>query len=109
MIEDYYDQSVLLQSPIYTPDSYGQNIASWTTGVTVNCAIQARSGNYPVIDGVQQVLKSFRMYCSSTVSIKEQDRISQNGLYYYVTFINTNLKSSHHLQIDLEKGLADRN
>jgi head-tail adaptor len=108
MITDYYDQNVLLQSPVYTQDSYGQNIAAWSTGVTVTCAIQGRSGSYPVINGVQWEGETYRLYCSSTVAITLRDRILQNGNYYYVTYINNNLRNSNHLQVDMELGRADR-
>lgn len=108
MISDYYDLTVLLQSPVYTQDSYGQNIAVWSTGVTVTCAIQGRSGSYPVINGVQWEAETYRLYCSSTVAITLRDRVLHNSVYYYVTYINNNLRSDHHLQVDLELGRADR-
>ncbi len=108
MITDYYDLSVLLQSPVYTQDGYGQNIAAWSTGVTILCTIQGRSGSHPVINGVQWVAETYRLYCSSTVAITLQDRVLHNSVYYYVTYINNNLRSNNHLQVDLELGRADR-
>lgn len=109
MISDYFNQTVLLQSPIYTPDGYGQNIASWSSGVTIIGSIQGRSGNHPVIDGVQYVQKSYRLYCSSTVTITLQDRILHNSNYYYISYINNDLMYNNHLQVDLDLGRESRN
>lgn len=109
MISDYYDLTVLLQSPIYTQDSYGQNISSWSSGVNLNCTIQGRSGSYPVTSGIQYETKSYRLYCSVNSSIALQDRIYYNNQYYYVTYINELLRNDSHLQVDLELGRGDRN
>lgn len=110
MITDLYDVTGYVQSPAKTQDSYGQEISTWgsTSERTIACALQGRSGNYPVITGVQFVQKTFRMYCSSTVSFTLQDRLRVSTSYYYPTFVNDKIKRSDHLQIDLELGNESR-
>jgi head-tail adaptor len=110
MIVDYYDSIVYLQSPTYTQDSYGQNIATWSSGVAISVCLQGRSGSYPVINGIEYVSKGYKIYCSSTVNITLQDRIFDGATnYYYPTFIKETLKGSHHKEIDLDLGRGDRN
>lgn len=104
MISDHYTKSVSLMSRTTGP-VWGTETA-WSTGTSAAkaAALNPVSGRELIIGEKKTVQFDYKMFCSSTVSINERNRIkSTDGYFYDVVFVKDTLAKGHHLLLYLKR------
>lgn len=101
MISDYFNDSVIVERATYSGGDYGEYIVTWSTHLSLSCAIQTRTGVKSITEGKQDTLYSKRLYCSNDLDILITDRIVDSTSYYKILAINNDLRSNH-MQIDIQ-------
>jgi len=104
MISDYYTQSVSLMSRTTGP-VWGTETA-WSTGTSAAkaAALNPVSGRELILGEKKTAQFDYKMFCSSTVSLDEKNRIKSTGGHIYdVVFVKDTLAKGHHKLVYLKR------
>ena len=102
MIQDYYTESVVLVSPT-TSTAWGNEPGWSTTPTTFAAMINPVSGAVLLRNDKETPQADYKLFCGSTVSIAQNDRIRWNGSSFDVAFVKNTLNRDHHLLCLLKK------
>jgi len=102
VISDYYTESVVLVSLTTSTDGWSE--PGWSTApTTFSAAVNPNSGAILIRNDKETPRADYKLFCGSTVSISEHDRVRWNGSSFDVTFVKNTLDRSHHLLCLLKK------
>ena len=102
MIEDHYDQSAVIIGKS-TSTGWGSEGGYSTSGTTIECAITLAGGDERRGLGRQMIEHTHRLYCRSTESIAETDRVQWSSKNLNVVLVRDTLRKGHHLQVLLRE------
>ncbi len=104
MISDHYTLSVSIMSRTTGP-TWGTETV-WTTGTSAAKAVALNpvSGRELILGEKKTALFDYKMFCSSTVSLNEKNRVkSTGGNIYDVVFVKDTLAKGHHKLVYLKR------
>lgn len=103
MIKDYYVSQFSIMSRSTGP-AWGTETA-WTTGSSAAKAgwLNPVSAGEMIIGEKKTVLFDYKLFCSSTESIGERQRIKSGSAIYDVVFVKNTLNMDHHLLLYLKR------
>ena len=102
MIADYYDQSAVILAKS-TSTGWGNEGGYSTGGTTIECAISIAGGDEKKAQGRPMVDHTHRLYCRSTESLSESDRVVWNSKNLNIVLIKDTLQRGHHLLVLLKE------
>ena len=102
MIEDFYTQSVVLVSPATSTSSWSE--PGWSTSpTTFSAAVNPNSGAILLRNGKETPRADYKLFCGSSISIAEHDRVRWSGSSFEVVFVKNTLAMGHHKTALLKK------
>ena len=93
--------SIIERKTTTTYDPLAGNIVSWSTHLTILCAVENLSGNEIVKAEKLGVQATHRLYVNGIPDIKEQDRVLYQGVYYRITYVDNPMNVNDFLEIYL--------
>jgi hypothetical protein len=103
VISDYYTESVVLYEPATSTAVWGSEPGWSTSPSTFMAAVNPVSGSVLLRNDKETPLADYKLYCSSTVSIMEHDKVIWSGDTFDVTFVKNTFAMDHHLLCLLKK------
>lgn len=104
MIEDYYNTTVTVVTIA--------NVNDWATAAAAeSCATEIVAlnpirGSEQRAAGEEWPFADYKMFCSSTVDVDEQDEVRQGTNKYNVVFVKNTLAMNHHKTVYLRRNHA---
>lgn len=100
MIQNYFNQSVLVQTPTKSISTdTGENVESWSTGTTVKASVRPLSLDKQYIQNQSHVLVTHRMYSTHLPDVN--DRVYYDSRYYQIVSIIDPMTMSRFYQVDM--------
>ena len=100
-IEDLYNITFSVQRLTNAQDAIGGESGTWANLSTGNIGrYRLLSGTEREYAGRQGVMSTHRLYCESSVTIIEADRVVIGSLTFDVQYIYNVDELDHHLQVD---------
>lgn len=100
MIQNYFKQSVLVQTPTKSiSTTTGETVEKWSTGTTVKASIRPLSLDKQYIQNKSYALVTHRMY--STYLPDVNDRVYYDSRYYQIMSIIDPMTMGRFYQVDM--------
>jgi len=101
-IEDLYNAKALVETPTPTQTATGSWEDSWaTTEAALPCRWQPVSGVEGITDAKETVVITHKMFCATTASVGNKDRVTVGGIVTRVHSIRNIDVMGHHYEIAL--------
>ena len=100
-IENYYTETVKIVT-VTAPGDFSTEAGSESCS-TALAAVNPNTGREQFAGGRNDVFADYKMFCSDTVTITEQNRVLYAGSYYNVVFVKDTLNKGHHKLSFLQK------
>ncbi len=100
-IENYYTETAKVNT-ITRPGDFSTAAETKTTA-TISCAINPVSGSEFFAGGRTDVFADYKLFCSDTVAINEQNRVAWAGQDFNVVFVKDTFNMGHHKLVYLKR------
>ena len=100
-IENYYTETASVIT-VSKPTDFSTAVAT-ESSAAFTCAINPVSGYETFAGGRNDVFADYKVFCSDSVSITEQQRIKWAGDYFNVVFVKDTFNMGHHKLVFLQK------
>jgi len=100
-IENYYTESASVIT-VANPTDFSTSPITETT-VAITCAINPNTGREQFSGMRNDVFADYKMFCSDTVTLTEQNRVVWAGQSFNVVFVKDTFNMGHHKLSFLQK------
>jgi len=84
-------------------DAYGTWTETWAdTNTNFPCRIQPLRGDETVIYGREGVITTHKLYCETSYSFTEQNKLTSSGTVYDIVLVRNIDGMNHHIEADLK-------
>ena len=97
MISDYYTQTVYIKDFSTSTSAWAEG--TWAAVSTNAAAVNPVGGDEAYQLDKKGLVADYKVFCGSTVSVDETNRLRWNSRDYDVVFVKNTLQMDHHLVV----------